>query len=242
MASTITIICPECEKLLKVPSQAEGKKVRCSACDATFIALVEVDEEEIEVVEEVRPVKSNKAKPTRPAPPDKVKAKAPAKTSAKAPAKAKNTANSDPFTPDNTPFGLVDEYLGRRCPDCANAIGEDDRICLHCGYDTVSREKARTRKVQHITGFDIFLWLLPGILCALIALATIGATIWMCVTINEEYFGDVWYSFLGHVGMKVYGVAIGLFIVYKTGRFAINRLILNPKPPEIELKMESNVK
>lgn len=224
MASTITITCPECDKLLKVPSQAEGKKVRCSACDATFIAHAEDDEED-----SGRPGKAKATKPAKAAPAKVEKAK---------PAAAKKS--DDPFTADTTAFGMKDEYLGRRCPECANAIGEDDRICLTCGYDTLSRNRARTRKVQHVTGFDITLWLIPGILCALLCLAILGGLTFLWIKVDRAMFGDVWYDFLGSLGMKVYASAMGLFIVYKAGRFAIKRLIYHPRPPEVELKLESS--
>jgi LSD1 subclass zinc finger protein len=218
MASTITITCPECDKLLKVPSQAEGKKVRCSACDATFVARSEDDDDS-------GPGRGKAAKAEK------------VKPAAKPAAKAKQP--DDPFTADTTAFGMREEYLGRRCPECANAIGDDDRICLTCGYDTVTRSRARTRKVQHITGFDITLWLLPGIFCTLLVLGILGGLTYMWIKVDRAMFGEVWYDFLGSLGMKVYASAMGLFIVYKAGRFAIRRLILHPKPPEVELKLET---
>lgn len=221
MASTITITCPECEKLLKVPSQAEGKKVRCSACDATFIARSDDEDED----------DSGRGRPAPAKPPKTGKAK---------PAAKSKKADDDPFSVDTTSFGMVEEYIGRRCPECANAIGEEDRICLTCGYDTLTRSRARTRKVQHVTGFDITLWLMPGILCALLSLAILGGLAYMWISVDRGTFGDVWYDFLGSLGMKVYTSVMGLFIVYKAGRFAIRRLIFHPKPPEIELKLEEN--
>jgi len=51
-------------------------------------------------------------------------------------------------------------------------------------------------------------------------------------------FGEVWYYFIGSLGAKIYASAVGLFIIYKSGKFAIKRLCINYKPPEIELKME----
>ncbi|MFO0841649.1 MAG: hypothetical protein U0797_04505 [Gemmataceae bacterium] len=220
MASTITITCPECDKLLKVPSQAEGKKVRCSACDATFVARPEDDDD----------ADSDRARPARD--------KAPKGEKAKPAPKAKKA--DDPFSADTAAFSMKEEYIGRRCPECANAIGEDDRICLTCGYDTVTRNRARTRKVQHVTGFDITLWLMPGILSALLVLAILGGLAYLWVSVDRSTFGDVWYDFLGSLGMKVYTSVMGLFIVYKAGQFAIRRLILHPKPPEVELKLDEN--
>jgi LSD1 subclass zinc finger protein len=218
MASTITITCPECEKLLKVPSQAEGKKVRCSACDATFIAQPDEDDDD-----------SDRGRPAR--------GKAPKSEKAKPAAKAKDP--DDPFGADTTAFTMKEEYLGRRCPECANAIGDDDRICLTCGYDTVTRNRARTRKVQEITAFDVILWLMPGILAALVVLATLGGLTYMWLRVDRSTFGEVWYDFLGSLGMKVYVSVMALFLVYKLGRVAIRRLIVQPKPPEIELKLDN---
>src|SRR5260370_29167221 len=40
-------------------------------------------------------------------------------------------------------------------------------VCLHCGYNTVTRQQGRTRKVEDQTAGVWFLWLLPGILCVL---------------------------------------------------------------------------
>ena len=37
MAEAITIVCPECEKKINVPSEAVGKKVRCKGCEHVFV-------------------------------------------------------------------------------------------------------------------------------------------------------------------------------------------------------------
>ncbi|MFO0880592.1 MAG: MJ0042-type zinc finger domain-containing protein [Gemmataceae bacterium] len=230
MADTITLICPECDKQLRVSEDLVGKKVRCKGCDATFVARAPGKSGS----------KSVKAEPSR-----DTKAKAPAgkAPAAKAPAAkpkaepAKPAPIDDPFAADNTPFGVREEYLGRRCPDCANAMEDDDRICLHCGYDTVSRQRARTRKVQEVTGFDVFLWLLPGILCALLVFSILGGLTYYWLAVSRETFGDAWYDFLGGLGMKVYTSVIGVGIIYKAGRFAIIRLCIHYLPPEVELKM-----
>jgi hypothetical protein len=200
MAGTITITCPECEKPLKIPSDALGKKVRCKGCETIFPARAPTD-------------KAGKpAKGGKPAEPDD----------------------------DASPYTLREEYLGRRCPQCANAMEEEDRICLHCGYDTITREAPRIRKVRETTGGDVFLWLLPGILCTILVFTLIGFDVFYWVAISRETFGDVWYDFLGSLGMKVYTTVIILWIIYKAGKFAVIRLILNYTPPEIEEKLNIN--
>lgn len=224
MAGTITITCPECDKQLKASSDLIGKKIRCKGCEAIFVARAPA-------------AKGNKS-------PEKAPEKAPARKQpaakpkqAKEPKPAAPPAEYDPFAPDTTPLDVKEEYLGRRCPDCANAMEDDDRICLYCGYDTVTREKARTRKVQEITGFDVFLWLLPGILCALLVFSILGGLTYYWLAVDRATFGDAWYDFIGGLGAKVYTSVLGLGIVYKAGRFAIIRLCINYMPPEIELKM-----
>src|SRR5437762_3454300 len=44
MPATITVICPECDKEMKAPAEAEGKKIKCKGCGKTFVAMVEIDE------------------------------------------------------------------------------------------------------------------------------------------------------------------------------------------------------
>ena len=36
MADTIPVTCPECEKPMKVPATAAGKRIRCKSCGTTF--------------------------------------------------------------------------------------------------------------------------------------------------------------------------------------------------------------
>lgn len=198
MASTMTIHCPECDKPLKAPSDAAGKKIRCKACGATF--------------------------PT-PAP----KAEKAAKEKAK---------KGGPEEEEVKAYTMREEYLGRRCPDCANALEEEDRICLHCGYDTVTRERARMKKVRETTGGDVVLWLIPGILCAIMVLVviTLLTLLWIYFRV-ENLNPDAWYNSAGLVlCTKIYLTLMGLFMLFYGGRFAIRRLILHPMPPEIEEK------
>jgi hypothetical protein len=123
-----------------------------------------------------------------------------------------------------------------RCPHCANAMEDEDVVCLHCGYNTVTRTQARTRKVRHISGFDVFLWLLPGIACALAVITLLAVDIVYCIFINEWVDQEAWYSFVGSLGMKIWLVVPTLYIMYLATRFAIKRLILDNRPPEVEEK------
>ena len=203
----ITITCPECDKQLKASSEVLGKKIRCKACGATFVG------------------KDTSA-------PDKKSAtKKDAKPAAKAPKPAANPADDD----DVTSYGVTHEYIGRRCPNCTEPMDDKQTVCLECGYNTTTRERVRRIKVKDTTGGDVFLWLLPGMICVLVSIIVL--TIWLLYVfmVDETSFGnEVWYDFLGGKGAKIYTGLLSLFIIYKCTRFAIKRLIQDNKPPEHE--------
>jgi hypothetical protein len=134
-------------------------------------------------------------------------------------------------------YGMREEYLGPRCPDCANEMQEGEIICLHCGYNTQSRQKLPRRKVRETTGGDIFLWLLPGILCALVVVILITADLLYIFLIDREMFQEAWYDFIGGKGMKIWISIVLIFIMYLAGKFAVKRLIFHNTPPEIEEKL-----
>jgi DNA-directed RNA polymerase subunit RPC12/RpoP len=211
MAETIVIICPECEKSIKAPEDAVGKKIRCKGCGEAF------------TVKPPRPAKG--AKSSKGAKPGK----APAKPAAKVNADGEEEGS----------YGVTSEYLGVRCPNCLEPMEDDDKICLNCGYNIVTRQKPRQVKIQETSGTDVFLWLLPGILCVLGIIVVVALDILYCVKVFPETFGDGDFGvlyFLGWKAFKVWATILTLFICYYLGRFAVKRLILNNKPPEVELK------
>jgi DNA-directed RNA polymerase subunit RPC12/RpoP len=208
MAETITIICPTCEKPIKAPESVVGKKIRCKGCGETFTA---------KAPKEPRPPKEKPGKKS-----DAIK------------------AAGDEDEEGAGAYGLTEEYLGARCPECAEAMGDDDVICLNCGYNTITRLRARPKKVRETTGGDVFLWLLPGILCAIAALFLLtwltGNVIFRATRTDLAQYDKMvvnvadccllWFSIFQ------------IWLIYKSTRFAIKRLIQNPTPPEIEEKME----
>lgn len=198
MAEPIVVSCPECEKQMKAPPDAEGKKVRCRACGHTFT------------------VKAPRAKA------------APAKA-----APAPKPPQQD-LVADHNPYGVTDVDLTPRCPHCAGEMEEGDVVCLHCGYNTMTRERAATRKVYERTGGDYFLWLLPGIACVLADLLLIAFILFLLIGPLKgiaERNEEAWWNF-GIGAMRVWGTVISLFCVFFATRFAVKRLILNPVPPE----------
>jgi DNA-directed RNA polymerase subunit RPC12/RpoP len=210
MASTVVIVCPECGKQINAPENILGKKVRCKSCQAAFVARASSGKSP-----------SNKtAKPAQSATPKPV------------PAASKADEEED----DQNPYGLIDADLSKRCPECANEMEEEDVICLTCGYNTMTRERHKTIKTYDNTVTDQVSWLLPGIICVLVIIATIIFDIWYLMHIDDLLGNeDSWYkSMWAHGGIKLWVVIISLFIIFFTGRFAVKRLILNYARPEVE--------
>jgi hypothetical protein len=219
MATPILLVCPKCGKQIKAPENALGKKVRCKFCQAAFVASTGGGK--------APPAKS--AKP----PAGKGSAKPPAAKDTNKPARLRLDDEDD----DPNPYILQDMSLAPRCPDCANEVEEGQVICLSCGYNLRTREKAKTRKVYDQTFMDYFLWLLPGIACALSVFILIGFNIWYLMKIDEVVSWENDSFFLGMWtirGIKLWVVIMSLGLIWFAGKFAVKRLIFHPRPPEVE--------
>lgn len=222
MATTIVIVCPECGKQVKAPENALGKKVRCKFCQAAFVARKGGGSPA---------ERGNKGKtpPSRSPAPKGKEEKPPAVEP------VKPTVDDDDNDPN--PYKLVDVSLAPRCPDCANEIDEGQVVCLYCGYNLRTRMKAKTRKIYYLTFGQHFLWLLPGIACALAVLLIIGFNVWYLLKINDviNWDTDPWYLAMWVIGgIKLWVVIMSIGLIWLAGTFAVKRLILHPKPPEVE--------
>lgn len=140
--------------------------------------------------------------------------------------------HEDEFNVTGT-YGMTIESDKPRCPFCAGDIEEGQAVCLTCGYNLLTRERAETRVLYSVHGSDYFLWLLPGIVCILVALLCIGAIVILWTGVPslggalQEWFQDWRWG-------RVYASIFFAFIISGCGRFAYKRLIKNPHPPEIE--------
>jgi predicted Zn finger-like uncharacterized protein len=161
-----------------------------------------------------------------------------AATAAKAGAKKKPPPKTDDDEEEAKPYGITEETFVPRCHQCANEMESKEAvICLFCGYNLLTREKTRMRKIREVTGWDKFKWWLPGIACALAAISMITGDIIYCVFINDWLDPDAWYSFLGHLGIKMWIVIPSIFLIYYSTKFAIRRLVFNYTVPEVEERM-----
>ncbi len=218
MAATITVVCPECEKTMQAPAEFAGRKVRCKACSHVF---------------EARPAAPPGAVARQPA--KAGRGARPADRRAPAPAPPPPTAPVMPEDEDSLPYQVTDTSLLPRCPECANEMeSEDAIICLHCGYNTVTRERLGLRKVEDVTGADRFLWLLPGILCAMLVLFLIVLDIVYCVSVEADRGSSLLVVLLAAKSVKMWFCIGTVFIMFFAAKFAYKRLLLHPNPPEVE--------
>ncbi len=224
--ASISIKCPECGLALKVAEESLGKKIRCKECEHVFRAEAPTG----------KSAKKDKAITTKP---DKAKAKSKGKGDAKTetkppPAPARKPVDDDEDGPKN--YGVTDTELGARCPECANEMGEGDIVCIHCGFNTQTRQRAIKRKVKDVTGSDIFTWQLPGYLCALVTLLFLTGIVLNIVfwTPTVAWFGEDWSGLAK--GLLLWWTVFDIWIIYVAGKFAVKRLIINNMPPEEEDK------
>jgi DNA-directed RNA polymerase subunit RPC12/RpoP len=212
MATTIAISCPKCEKQIKAPAELVGKKIKCKECLYIFVV--------------------------KGPPPSKAGDRA-GKGAAdkKAPGAAKAAAPPQDDEEGSTPYEVTDHSLLPHCAYCAKELeSEDQVICLHCGYNHRTRERVPMKKTYETTGGEQFMWLLPGILCALGVLALIGSivvfwTIFPRIAVAND---AEWWSIFFGLWARLWGSVICLFIGFFLGRFAVLRLIMNPTRPEVE--------
>jgi DNA-directed RNA polymerase subunit RPC12/RpoP len=207
----ITVVCPECEGKMKASADAEGRKVRCKACGHVFVVP-----------------RGAAAKVAQPASQSPGGQQGPATTGARKPRKR------DEDEGDGKPYDVTTLNLTPRCPECAADMEEGGIICLTCGYNTMTRERAPRLRTQDLTDVDYFIYRLPGILCFGLAMYFLGGALWWCLYIEGVAKGmDM--SWVAHNGIKLWVVIMCLFGAWHSGKFALRRLILHPKPPEKEI-------
>jgi predicted Zn finger-like uncharacterized protein len=215
MPARITVVCPECKKAIHADADVAGKKVRCKQCGNVFRAS--------------------------PAPPTGAIARSPAGKPPPKPAVAPVVPDED--EDDANPYQVAGEGRSdvRLCPECAFEMESPDAIvCLKCGYNTITRQRLAFRKVHDTTGFDYFMWLAPGIVCAVGALLIIVLDVLYCVLVRAGTQGGnkardgLMTLFFASGAVKMWVSIACIAAVFFMGKFAYKRLLVNPTPPEIE--------
>ena len=237
MATVLELPCPQCKKPLKVPTNILGKKIKCKFCSHAFVAT---DPDAKPAVKASKPGGAVKAKKEEPKPEAKPAAPpAPASTY-----KFEDDDEGDGGAKPN-PLGVVD--MGEdipRCPHCAKELDPPDaKVCVHCGFNNVTRTKAESKKVWAPTAEDYLSHLGPGIVALILFIGIIVFDIICIVNMRDWLLG----TFLekdepGADGEKAFYVKPGAFIALiiaidimpaiAMANFAIKRLFINNQPPE----------
>jgi len=136
------------------------------------------------------------------------------------------------------PYAVTQEnYSVVRCPFCAHELeSEDQKVCLNCGFNLVTRQRMETKVLEPLTPVDWTLWLLPGIASALGMLLCLFLAI-VCVLLawpDLSDYGLGWIQFKQgeREAIPIYTCVGLLFLAFLAGRFAFIRLVLHPHPPE----------
>jgi len=214
-----TITCPRCQKKFKGKPELFGKRIKCPGCTKPFVVPspdAKINEEELKNVFDL----ADEPEATE---------DAGVKEAIKVPA-AKRF-----FEDDDGPaqYDVTAEDLTPRCPNCANEMESADAVvCLYCGYNTSTRTWGTTKKTIESTGGDRFLWLLPGLICALVVFLQLIFCLYFCLVLPAQ-LGDNW-RWLSHESMKMWAVIFNLFLMWPLGFIAYRRLVINPDPPEKE--------
>ncbi len=232
MAAILDVICPNCATPLKVPAALAGKKVKCKQCQQVLT-----------VPAEVKPLGPEYAQRGKPTPPAKPAEEKPAAYQSAAEKRFAQEAEDE--ADDKTDYGVIKESDAPRCPHCAKELDPPDaKICLHCGYNTLTRQRKESRKVYDPTFGDWFRHLGPAVVCTLIAAALLtGSTIcwinmsdWLAGTFIEldekDQISGKNKTIIKPWCFSLWIMMMVLWISFKLGKFAFTRFAFHFKPPE----------
>lgn len=243
MADSIVIVCPQCKQKMKVPAAAAGKKARCAKCKTVIAVNAAVagqpvpakpaaaaagaafEEDDGPAMYTMAADSDDDSEAPAPAPPPPAPKPAP-------PPRAAGMGDDD-----GNPYGINAPVEISRCPHCAKEMESNEAVvCLHCGYNTLSRVHMPTRRVFERTFWDWCKWLGPGIGCVLAIVGLLGFDWWFCFGLQEMWKG--WDEAIGtssiSQGVRLWIVVMTAWVMWKALKYAFRRLILNPVPPEVE--------
>ena len=213
-----TISCPACNKRFKGKPELAGKKIKCPVCGVPFVVPAIDDDATIQLADDA-------IQPAKPRPPVKAAPKPVMAPAAPAPA---------PEPAEDAAYGLGEIDISAKCPNCAKPMANETAvICVYCGYNTLTREHGKTKKVYAVTPLEHFLYLLPALSAAGAFLAIVLFIAFYNAVVPDWVVGKSW-DWIASEPMRMWPAMILLVPLWGLGYYAFNTLVLRPRPPEIE--------
>jgi DNA-directed RNA polymerase subunit RPC12/RpoP len=248
-----------------VPESAFGKKLKCKYCGEKFeverVNIDDLDEDEPKkkpagkvskptAVGTSKPGGTVKSKKEKEQPKPEAKPEAPAAPGPGAYKFADEDEDEGGATPN--PLGVVDAGEDiPRCPHCAKELDPPDAVvCVHCGFNNLTRVKAESKKTWAPSGGDWFNHLTPGVLALLgwIFLIVLDVVVylsmddWLAGTFMEDTPGKAATATEPAVKARFYArindacilftFAATIMPIIKLARFSIIRLLIKNTPEE----------
>jgi DNA-directed RNA polymerase subunit RPC12/RpoP len=204
MPAPAFITCPTCQKRFKGKPELAGKKIKCPLCAEPFVV------------------------------PHETAVKAATKAKVKAAAAPPPSSENVDGPSDDAAYGVTKIDTAPRCPNCAKELlNAEDVICIHCGYNTLTRVHGETKKLISVTAGEHFKYLLPSLSCA---------SIFVVILILLVFYDTVLLAMLQGTGAgwlvaeaaRMWATIILLALLWVLGVQAFKTLALAPKPPDVE--------
>jgi Zn finger protein HypA/HybF involved in hydrogenase expression len=212
--AAVSITCPACRKRIKGREEHLGRKIRCPNCQNSFVA--EADADEIDAPLAFADDPKPKTKSAKPKPVEAVKAAAP-----------------EPPV-DDSGYGIEEVETKARCPNCAELMVDPTAIiCIHCGYNTLTRTYGKTRRVYAATTSEIMEHLMPAILFSGIFVALVLVVLWYNTVVPPMYNGTR-FDWVVHESLRMWSAMIVVGLLWWFGFYAFKTFALHPLPEEVE--------
>ncbi|GEM_PF-2815986 len=217
------ITCPACTKKFKGKDGLEGKRIKCPLCATPFVVTSEQ-------------IKAGAPAGAKDGPPIKMKEDKPAA------AMKHQRVSWNKEDEDSTGYKLGQFDLRARCPNCANLMeSEEAIICVYCGYNLQTRTWGSTKRTTSVTGGQHFLHLLPGLLYFVLLITFVVGILFFCLELPPLIVGT-WASIFDHESLRMWIIGLALGFMWLFGLLTVKRLVLNPKPQEIEKESNATAK
>jgi Zn finger protein HypA/HybF involved in hydrogenase expression len=224
--AAVSITCPACRKRIKAREEHLGRKIRCPNCQNSFVAEADAEETDapIAFADDDKP----KAKPAKPKPTAAMKAEKPAEP------KPVETKAPESKPVDVAAYGIETIDTQARCPNCAELMADPTAIiCIHCGYNTLTRTYGKTRRVYAASREEILQHLMPAMLFSAAFLALVLVVLWYN-TVVPPAFNGTRSDWVVHESLRMWSTMVIVAFLWWFGFFAFRTFVLHPLPEEVE--------